>query len=82
MKEVVSMHAARSMLSSLVKRAAAGEPILIGAYGRATVKLVAVDAAERPRKRFGALKGVLQLPPDLEAPLPADVATPFEGGDE
>jgi antitoxin (DNA-binding transcriptional repressor) of toxin-antitoxin stability system len=82
MQEIVSMHAAKSTLSSLVKRAAAGEPILIGAYGRATVKLVAVDAAERPRKRFGALKGVLQLPPDLEAPLPADVVTLFEGGDE
>jgi antitoxin (DNA-binding transcriptional repressor) of toxin-antitoxin stability system len=82
MQEIVPMHAAKSTLSSLVKRAAAGESILIGAYGRATVKLVAVNAAERPRKRFGALKGVLQLPPDLEAPLPADVVNLFEGGDE
>jgi prevent-host-death family protein len=73
------MHTAKSTLSQLVKRAAAGEPVYIGAYGRAEVKLVPVDAPERPRKRFGLLKGKLKLPADLEAPLPEEVLRSFEG---
>jgi antitoxin (DNA-binding transcriptional repressor) of toxin-antitoxin stability system len=77
--DVVSMHTAKSTLSQLVKRAAAGEPIYIGAYGHAEVKLVPVDAPSRPKKRFGILKGRLRLPDDLEQPLPADVIAAFEG---
>jgi antitoxin (DNA-binding transcriptional repressor) of toxin-antitoxin stability system len=79
MQEIISMHAAKSTLSQLVKKAAAGEPVYIGAYGHAEVKLVPVDAAERPRKRFGLLKGKLKLPSDLEAPLPDEVVRSFEG---
>jgi prevent-host-death family protein len=79
MQDVISMHTAKSTLSQLVKRAAAGEPVYIGAYGRAEVKLVPVDATERPRKRFGLLKGKLKLPADLEAPLPEEVLRSFEG---
>lgn len=73
------MHTAKSTLSQLVKKAAAGEPVFIGAYGRAEVKLVPVEANERPRKRFGLLKGKLKLPADLEAPLPDELIRSFEG---
>lgn len=79
MSEIISMHAAKSTLSQLVKRAAAGEPVYIGAYGRAEAKLVPVDATERPRRVFGFMKGKLKLPADLEAPLPDDVVRSFEG---
>jgi len=79
MSEIISMHTAKSTLSQLVKRAAAGEPIYIGAYGRAEVKLVPVDATPRPRRVFGFMKGKLNLPADLEAPLPDDVVRSFEG---
>jgi antitoxin (DNA-binding transcriptional repressor) of toxin-antitoxin stability system len=82
MQDIISMHAAKSTLSQLVKRAAAGEPVYIGAYGRAEVKLVPVDArAPVHGKRFGLLKGKLQLPPDLDAPLPDEVLRSFEGDD-
>ena len=79
MQKIISMHAAKSTLSQLVKRAAAGEPVYIGAYGRAEVKLVAVDAIERPRRVFGFMKGKFDLPADLEAPLPDEVIRSFEG---
>lgn len=79
MQEVISMHTAKSTLSQLVKKAVAGEPVYIGAYGRAEVKLVPVEANERPRKRFGLLKGKLTLPADLEAQLPDDLIRSFEG---
>jgi prevent-host-death family protein len=80
MQEIISMHTAKSTLSQLVKRAVAGEQIVIGAYGQAEVKLVPVDANDLPRRRFGLLKGRLQLPVDLEAPLPDDVILSFQGG--
>ena len=79
MSEVVSMHAAKSTLSQLVKRAVAGEPVYIGAYGRAEVQLVPVGIAARPRRQLGLLKGKIDLPADLEAPLPEDVLRSFEG---
>ena len=53
--------------------------VYIGAYGRAEAKLVPVDANQRPRKRFGLLKGKLKLPADLEAPLPDEIIRSFEG---
>lgn len=73
------MHATKTTLSQFVERAAAGEPVTIGAYGRAEVKLVAVDANERPRRRIGLLEGKLQLPDDLDVSLPDDVLRSFEG---
>jgi antitoxin (DNA-binding transcriptional repressor) of toxin-antitoxin stability system len=79
MSKIVSMHVAKSTLSQLVKRVAGGETIYIGAYGNAEAKLVPVVAGERPQKRFGILKGKLQLPDDLDAPLPEEVLKSFEG---
>jgi antitoxin (DNA-binding transcriptional repressor) of toxin-antitoxin stability system len=73
------MHAAKSTLSQLVKRAAAGESVYIGAYGRAEVKLVPVGANDRPKRVFGFMKGKLMLPADLETPLPDEVIRAFEG---
>ncbi len=81
MQEVISMHEAKSTLSKLVQRAVAGEPIYIGAYGRAVVKLVPVDAADKPARVIGMLKGKINLPDDLEDPLPDDVIRLFEGTD-
>ena len=75
------MHEAKSTLSKLVQRAAAGEPIYIGAYGRAVVKLVPVDASDKPVRVIGMLKGKINLPADLEDPLPDEVIRLFEGTD-
>lgn len=79
MNEIIGMHEAKSTLSQLVQRAAAGETILIGPHGRADAKLVAVDAPVRAKRRIGILKGKLNLPRDFDAPLPDDVLRTFEG---
>ncbi|MFM8900197.1 MAG: type II toxin-antitoxin system Phd/YefM family antitoxin [Burkholderiales bacterium] len=79
MNEIIGMHEAKSTLSQLVQRAAAGETILIGPHGRADAKLVAVDAPVRVKRRIGILKGKLNLPRDFDAPLPDDVLRTFEG---
>ncbi len=81
MQEVISMHEAKSTLSKLVQRAAAGEPIYIGAYGRAVVRLVPVDASDKPARVWGILKGKITLPDDLADPLPDEVIRLFERED-
>jgi antitoxin (DNA-binding transcriptional repressor) of toxin-antitoxin stability system len=77
--EVVSMHQAKSTLSQLVKRAATGETILLGAYGKVEAKLVAATAPELPKKHIGLLAGKLTIPDDFDAPLPDELLIAFEG---
>jgi antitoxin (DNA-binding transcriptional repressor) of toxin-antitoxin stability system len=79
MDDIISMHTAKSTLSQLVKRAAAGEVVYIGAYGRAEAKLVAADADIVAPRRIGILKGKLEIPADFDAPLPDEVLRGFEG---
>ena len=73
---VVPMHEAKSTLSQLVKRAAKGETIYIGGYGRAEAVLTAA-AALKPKKTIGILAGKLIVPDDFDAPLPPDVLASF-----
>ena len=79
MNAIIGMHEAKSTLSQLVQRAAAGETILIGPHGRAQAKLVPADAPQRAKRRIGLLKGKLKVPGDFDAPLPDEVVDAFEG---
>lgn len=67
MTEIVNMYDAKTQLSRLIDRAAAGEEILIGRSGKPLVRLVPVDDA-LPRTP-GLLKG-LAIPDTLFDPLP------------
>ena len=78
--EVISMHQAKSSLSHLVKRAAAGETILIGVHGKAEAKLVSVNDALPHQNRLGLMKGKIKMAEDFDAPLPDDIQDAFEGG--
>jgi len=78
---IVSMHQAKSSLSQLVKRAADGETIFIGSYGRAEAVLTSAANA-KPQKRLGLLAGKLVIPDDFDAPLPQDILTAFAGETE
>ena len=75
------MHEAKTTLSKLVQRAAAGVPIYIGAYGRAVVKLVPVTTPQKPTRVWGFLKGKIHVPDNFDDPLPDDVIRLFEGTD-
>jgi antitoxin (DNA-binding transcriptional repressor) of toxin-antitoxin stability system len=75
---IIGMHEAKTTLSRLVRRAVAGETILIGPHGRAQVKLVAIEAPARPPRRLGGLKGRLEVPDDFDADLPQDLIAAFE----
>lgn len=78
---IVPMHQAKSSLSQLVKRAASGETIFIGSYGRAEAVLTSIASA-KPKKRLGLLEGKLVVPDDFDASLPPEIIAAFEGNAE
>ncbi len=76
---VIPMHQAKSNLSQLVKKAANGEDVYIGAYGKAEAKIVAANAQVRRKKIIGLLKGKLQIPDDFDETLSDEIIAEFEG---
>jgi prevent-host-death family protein len=62
----VNIHEAKTHLSRLVERAAAGEEIVIAKAGKPTAKLVAYRDTRGPRK-LGALRGQIWLAPDWDS---------------
>jgi antitoxin (DNA-binding transcriptional repressor) of toxin-antitoxin stability system len=79
--KTVSIHEAKTSLSRLVKRAAAGETIYIGAYGKPDVALTAVNQkkinAELRAQAFGCMKGKITFHEGWDDPLPDDIIESF-----
>ena len=73
----VSIHEAKTNLSRLIKRAAAGETIYIGAYGKPEVALSAVSTAKQQAElrkgAFGCMKGKITFYEGWDDPLPDDI---------
>jgi antitoxin (DNA-binding transcriptional repressor) of toxin-antitoxin stability system len=83
--ETIPIHKAKSTLSQLVKRAAAGEIISIGGYGKAEALLVSTDALPKKKpisEAFGCMKGQIFMADDFDAPLPKDLLEAFGYTDE
>lgn len=76
---IVNIHEAKTHLSRLVERAAAGEEIIIGKAGRPMARLVAYNARREPRVP-GRLKGKIWLADDWDE-TPAWLIAAFEGED-
>lgn len=76
--EHVNVYEAKTHLSRLLDRAAAGEEILITRHGRPVARLAPIGGGVRPRK-LGILRGKVRLRKDFDAPLPDDVLDAFEG---
>ena len=74
-QSIIPVHQAQTNLSQLVKRAASGEVILIGSYGRAEAALSAASAL--PTRRLGILEGKLTVPEDFDDPLPSEILASF-----
>jgi prevent-host-death family protein len=78
MMEIVNLYDAKTHLSQLVERAAAGEEIIIAKAGRPLARLVPLKA--RPSSRpLGLIAGQTRIGPDFDAPLPDGVAAAFGG---
>jgi prevent-host-death family protein len=77
------MHEAKTQLSRLVAKAAAGEPFVIAKAGKPLVKVVALDAPEtKPMKRVGFLAGQIKVPDDFDRMFEDEIAQMFYGDDK
>lgn len=76
MTAVYNLYDAKTSLSQLVDRAAAGEEIVIAKAGKPLARLVAISVGAVPR-RPGAWKGRVWIGEDFDAPLPAALAAAF-----
>ncbi len=75
---IYNLYEAKSSLSRLVDRAAAGEEIIIAKAGKPLAKLTAVSRPGRRRKP-GGWKGRVFIAKDFDAPLPEEIQAAFEG---
>lgn len=76
--ETVNIYDAKTRLSQLVDKAAAGEDVVVSRNGKPLVRITRLEAPKRQIK-FGVLKGKLKVAPDFDAPLPDEVLASFEG---
>ncbi|MEQ8815176.1 MAG: type II toxin-antitoxin system Phd/YefM family antitoxin [Thalassobaculum sp.] len=74
--KTVNLYEAKTHLSQLVDRAAAGEEIVIAKAGRPLARLVPISRRTE-RRPLGLLRGRVQVSEDFDAPLPDDVADAF-----
>lgn len=73
-----NLYEAKTSLSRLVDRAAAGEEIIIAKAGSPRAKLVPVRSVRRPRKP-GGWEGRVRMAKNFDAPLPEAIRKGFEG---
>ena len=76
---VVNVHEAKTHLSRILDRVAAGEEIIIAKAGKPVARLVPVAGARRPRTP-GTHRGKIRIAADFDAPLPGEILEAFEGG--
>jgi prevent-host-death family protein len=72
----VGIHEAKTHLSRLLRRVAAGEEVVIARSGRPIARLVPVGEA-RPRD-LGRDRGTFSVPEDFDQALPDEILDAFE----
>lgn len=80
MGKSVNIYDAKTRLSELVDRAAAGEEIVIAKAGVPAARLVPLRAVHEKRAP-GRWGGKMRIADDFDAPLPDEILAAFEGDD-
>jgi prevent-host-death family protein len=76
----VNIHEAKTHLSRLVDRAAAGESFIIAKSGKPLVKVVPLDAPDkREMRRFDFLAGKISIPEDFDTMCAEEIEEMFYG---
>ena len=74
----INIHEAKTHLSRLVERAAAGEPFIIAKAGNPMVKVMPLDAPEQGTElRLGFLSGQANVPEDFDRMGAAEIGRMF-----
>lgn len=77
----INIHEAKTHLSRLVDRAAAGESFVIAKAGRPMVRVVALDAADVvTQKRIGFIPGI-SVPDDFDTMAASEIEADFAGSE-
>ena len=71
----VGVHEAKTTLSDLLRRAEAGEEVVICRGSQPVARLVAIQPV--PGRRLGLDEGRFVVPDDFDAPLPDEVLDSF-----
>ena len=75
----VNVHEAKTHLSKLLRRVAAGEDIVIARAGKPVARLVPVPEPQRPRE-LGKHRDEIWIADDFDV-LPDEILADFEGRD-
>jgi prevent-host-death family protein len=78
MTDTLNLYAAKTHLSELVDRAAAGEEIVIAKAGKPKAKLVPYQPPRKKRRLGQNLLGITYIADDFDAPLPPEIQKYFE----
>jgi len=76
--QTVNIHQAKTQLSKLIESVLNGEAFIIAKAGKPAAMLIPIPLPKQTRK-FGAMKGEMQIADDFDAPLPDDIQSGFEG---
>jgi len=80
--ETVNIHQAKTHLSRLIERAAKGETITIAKAGKPMAKIVPLEETQPvvdTSRRFGFMKGQIQVPEDFDTMGQAEIEAMFYG---
>lgn len=76
---VTNIHEAKTHLSKLLERAAAGEEIIIGKAGKPVARLIAYKQPKSSKRKPGAWKAKVWISPDFDKADKAIEALFYEG---
>jgi prevent-host-death family protein len=82
MADTVNLYDAKTNLSKLVERAAAGEEIVIAKAGKPKAKLVPYEPPRKKRIGGQNLLGITYMADDWDGPLPPEIQKYFDGEDD
>jgi prevent-host-death family protein len=74
----VNVHEAKTHLSRLLRRVAAGEEIVIARAGKPIARLVPANGSPAKRE-LGTERGRIVIAEDFDAPLPPEILEAFSG---
>jgi prevent-host-death family protein len=77
----VNIHEAKTHLSRLLQRVAAGEEVTIARSGVPVARLVAVEPEKKKIRPLGMDRGRVWIADDFDAPLPDELLKQFYGGE-